>query len=448
MGDADKSKVLDAIGALGYRATAADVSVKTGLALNSATHCLNAIAAETGGTLEVSPEGQIAYKFNPLFRSAYALHGLAYALNAFSMLALNMLYLAFRLSFGVMLVLSLIVVVALIVIIIVAAIAALFHSDSGGDAPDINPFGVFEFFDLTYLPDFFRWGTPNFYASHTPSYTPATVQPEREQTAAPGNFFHECFSFLFGDGNPNVGFEEAKWNAIGSLIRSCKGVVTAEQLAPFTGADPDDEDAVLPVLVRFDGRPAVTPSGHIAYVFPAMQVTVGGAASRERASLPGYLEEASWRFSVYPLSSLIKVTALATVNFLGSWWLFRHISDYALLYHVRYLIDFLLAYGGLFLAIPLIRASGLAVLNAGIASRNKRRQASYERLYPPSSELKAKLLEARELAPGQIKVDPSRLAYTSDMDLLEQRFASGETNPPDSATDLSAGRAELEEENS
>ena len=52
--------------------------------------------------------------------------------------------------------------------------------------------------------------------------------------------------------------------------------MTAEQLAPYTGADPTNEDGALPALVRFNGTPEVTDDGHILYTFPALQVSAAG----------------------------------------------------------------------------------------------------------------------------------------------------------------------------
>ena len=54
---------------------------------------------------------------------------------------------------------------------------------------------------------------------------------------------------------------------VAQLIRNQGGVVTAEQLAPYTGADPKNEDGALPVLVRFNGFPEVTDEGFILVHF-------------------------------------------------------------------------------------------------------------------------------------------------------------------------------------
>jgi hypothetical protein len=76
------------------------------------------------------------------------------------------------------------------------------------------------------------------------------------------NFFEAVFSFVFGDGDPNLEFEKKRWELVGKAIQKNKGVVTAEQLAPYLdAAGYEDESFVLPALTRFEGTPEVN-SGH------------------------------------------------------------------------------------------------------------------------------------------------------------------------------------------
>ena len=113
-------------------------------------------------------------------------------------------------------------------------------SDSGGGGGF-----SFDFLDYLLLSDFFYWNTyPTYSAYGTYGYNDYDRPYElydRSTTRVPetnNNFMMNCFSFLFGDGQPNANLEERKWQLIAQVIKANNGVVTAEQLAPYTGADP------------------------------------------------------------------------------------------------------------------------------------------------------------------------------------------------------------------
>src|ERR1700733_1725929 len=123
----EKKVVIKAISDLGNRVTAADVASKNGLSLSLSNTMLNTIASETGGHLEVSEAGDIAYRFKNNFQSAY----LATGIRAFAGMILDkicevMFYLV-KISFGIFLSLSLIIVV--IAFIIIAVLSSQFGSE-------------------------------------------------------------------------------------------------------------------------------------------------------------------------------------------------------------------------------------------------------------------------------------------------------------------------------
>ena len=67
------------------------------------------------------------------------------------------------------------------------------------------------------------------------------------RTSPPGEmgFLQSCFSFLFGDGDPNGELGRRRARAVAALIRAQGGAVTAEQLAPLlepTRMPPTDAD--------------------------------------------------------------------------------------------------------------------------------------------------------------------------------------------------------------
>jgi len=79
-----------------------------------------------------------------------------------------------------------------------------------------------------FVPHF--WIGPDWFWVFYPDYDSHYQQRRREQRQL--NFF-AIFSFLFGDGNPNAGLEERRWQQIATVIRNNEGAVVAEQIAPI-----------------------------------------------------------------------------------------------------------------------------------------------------------------------------------------------------------------------
>lgn len=419
-----KQRVIDTVKNLGLRVLPADVVSKTGLPLQEATRLLNTVASETRATLEVSAAGDIYYCFAPGFENTYTRRGFERAVMAFASTMFRLAFYALRISFGLMLVISLIVVVVLIVVCIIA----LMSGDSGGGGGDVGGGGGGgDFFNLDGMGDAFTWNYTDSHQQKIEHYgvTQKTWRPK--QQIKKGNFFLECFSFLFGDGDPNSDLDEYKWILIGEVIRRNNYVVVAEQMAPYTGKPAQDDSGMLEILARFDGKPVVTDSGNIVYVFESLQRQYAATPIERQsfAPLPAFLEEAPWKFSEYPAPSLVLVLIFASLNFAGSWWLFKHIATIALLQHFVVLIDVLLAYGALFLLIPFLRIIFNAFMNLGISARNAERSEFADAV--GSKEVRAKMLEAYEIA-GQIgyqsvsEADKSKVIYTTQKDALEQQF--------------------------
>lgn len=407
----EKNQVIKAINELGRKVTAADVAAKTGLPLHVATTQLNHVAAETNGHLQVATTGDIAYGFDLGFQNAYLAKGIQRTLQIVGEKAFQIGFYLLRISFGIMLVLSLLAVVALIVVAIIAINQGR-DSDGGRDGGGFN----LDFFDFMILRDLLWWGSYSSYETYprTIGYHEPTYIKRHD-----GNFLLDCFSFLFGDGDPNLGLEERRWQLIAEVIRENNGVVTAEQLAPYTGADPKKEDGALPALVRFNGRPEVTDIGNIVYVFPSLQVS---ATARYDAAPPKFFQEWRWQFSHVPFESLIPVYLLAGVNFLGSGWLFLNMNSIAVLSDFAPLINVLMMYGSLFVGVPVARYLVINVLNSGIVKRNEQRNGYAQLLTAPAPELEKKLLEAKQFQIAQQKISSDKIVYTTDKDVLEQEF--------------------------
>jgi hypothetical protein len=416
----EKKLVIKAISDLGHRVTAADVASKTGLALSDSTSMLNTIAAEAGGHLEVSPAGDIAYRFKSTFQSAYLATGLRALMGMLFARAFALSFYLVKISFGIFLFLSLIIVV--VVFMVVALISA--HLGTGRE--DFRPRELLNFFNVLILRDLIFWGTHKNPAS-LKLQTGATAENTGGERSR-GNFFINCFSFLFGDGNPNAHIDEHKWQLAAQTIRESGGIVIKEQLAPYLGPKLDDENSILPVLARFDGRPAVTAKGNIAYIFPSLQVTTDAHAQNsgdEEKSLPGeqdHLKEEFWRFSKLSSEALKNVIAVAGLNLFGTWWLYFVFNLFGR--HPAW-SNIMLLYGTLFVCIPMVRLAWQAILNQGIKKRNYRRQQAAKVVSEPDQEIKAKLGERTEFAPAvQIRaVASDGLVFTTERENLEQQLS-------------------------
>lgn len=435
----DKKVILKAIDELGRSVTPADIAAKTGLPILKATAELNEIAEETQGHLEVATTGDIAYKFDRGFQNAYLAKGMQKVLQDIGDTTFKVGFFLLRISFGIMLVVSFILV---IVLIIAAMLAMQNRDDRDGGGGGGGGFSL-DFFDYLILRDLFWWGSYPTYPGYIDYDRPST------RVQSKSNFLGNCFSFLFGDGNPNLHLDERKWQCIAQLIKQNNGVSTAEQLAPYTGADPKNEDGVLPVLVRFNGTPEVTESGNIIYLFPSLQVTAaqGGSSNLNsalsRASvpawasgpLPTYMREFPWEFTTVPSDQLTPVWILALVNFFGSWWLLMQSSHILLLFTLKPLIVALVTYGTFFLAVPGVRYLVIQMLNKRIEKRNEMRSNFTIPLQRPAPELQKKLTEAKELRIKEKKLTKDDVVYRSDRDALEQEFDASPGPQGDSALD-------------
>jgi len=411
----EKRKTIRAINDLGRRVTAADIATRTGLSLADSNKYLNLIAGEVGGHLEVSSAGDIAYRFKNGFQNIYLATGIGAVFENISNKITNILFFIFKISFGLILLLSLSIVVFVIM-------SFMFMTATGsGRSRGKRELAI----DLKIFQDLLFWGTG--------------------KSSKRKNFFLNCFSLLFGDGNVNRDVEEKQWQYIAQLIRINSGVITAEQLAPYLfKTDHSGEDLVFPVLTRFDGKPEVSERGSIVYVFPSLQVSA--EIEHEQTSpwntdnLPSYLQEKMQPFSKLTRDEITPVIGLASFNFLGTLWLAFTVHRLVRMYVLQ--VDTLLTYGLLFVIIPLLRWCYLLRVNSMIHSRNRKRQTLASAVAAPDASLQIKLADREQMALmksiEKSSNEPALVVYSTDQDALEQEFQQkfqqankGEIGPPE-----------------
>lgn len=425
-----RNSVQDAVEGLGGRVTVGDVAARAGVKINEAEEALNALAADAGGTLEVSDAGDVLYVLPSNFRQVIAAKSWLLRAEPFLQKVRDASAYLVRVTFGTALITSVILVWVTIVAIL---------SSSSRDSDDrrrSNNSG-------------FTVGGGGGYGSAGPRiwFSPVDVfwyldpyymrrRRLRQESGQGMNFLEAIFSFVFGDGNPNESYEERRWRLVGNYIQHKGGVVTAEELAPYldvpaAGQDADsivvDESYVVPALVRFGGSPEVDKNNNLVYKFPSLQKT----GRRQVAPTPSerVALEQEWKLTEASGGQKAGAIALGLANLVGVVILGALLADPQTRYSLAQsslsvvLSSFpaLQAYAASFFLIPLIRWVINQGRNRNIQQRNEARQSIAALLQRPDSRLRAKLQSASEQAQRTVISDKD-IVYSSNKDFVEQNL--------------------------
>lgn len=405
--------IVQAVEQLGYRVTVGDVAAQVGLDVSRAQQGLLALASDVGGHMQVAQSGEIAYQFPQNLRGALRNKYWRLRLQEWWQKVWKVLFYIIRISFGIVLLLSIVLVFVTIAIIITAT------NRDGDDRGDRGGGGF-------YMPYF--WIGPDWFWVFYPNYDTRYQQRRREKSDL--NFLEAVFSFLFGDGNPNLDLEEKRFSLIAAVIRNNRGAVTAEQIAPYLdnlgeGYAQEYEDYMLPVLTRFNGQPVVSPEGQLVYHFPDLQVSAERQQSRR---IPAFLQELPYRFSAASSGQIMLGIGLGVLNFVGLLVLGNFLADGIAAAQLGGLVAFvqgiywlLVAYGTGFLLLPLVRYFWLQWRNRKISDRNQQRQARAGLLTSPDMSLQQKIAYASQFA-AQTTITKEDTVYSTDRDLMEQEI--------------------------
>jgi hypothetical protein len=141
------------------------------------------------------------------------------------------------------------------------------------------------------------------------------------------------------------------------------------------------------------------------------------AAAAERQ---GYLKEELWKFSKLPPEALRPVYVVAGLNLFGTLWLYWIFNK---MFHMPMAFtQILVAYGALFVIIPLVRLVWQSMLNHRIEIRNFERLEAAKIVTEPDREIKGKLADLGEFESSvPIRaVEADHLAYTTERETLDQ----------------------------
>lgn len=418
---ADSKVLIPAIERLNHRVTIGDVAAEAGLPLYEAQQGVLALASEVQAHLQVSEAGEIAYVFPKNIQAVLLSKSWKLRWQAAWQKVWRVLFYLIRISFGVVLIASLVLIVLAIIALAVAAQSA---SQGEGRSNSRRSGG-----GMIFLPR--MWFGPNLFRTFDYRYDRRKpVRPAASDSDM--NFLEAVFSFLFGDGDPNADLDERRWQSIAAVVKANGGVVVAEQVAPFLsdlgqGWNREFEDFMIPVLSRFNGVPQVSPEGGIVYQFPELQVT---AQERRKISPAQFLQELPRQFSQASSGQVMGAVGLGSANLIGALVLGSMLQDPALVASAGELVIFassiywlLLGYGSAFLAIPLVRYFWVQWQNRKIARRNQVREQRAEALAQLDEPVREKLSFAKTLA-GQTIVTAENLAYSTETDLVEQEIAN------------------------
>jgi len=261
--------------------TVADMIAGTGLPKYQVEVAAKAVLDEYAGRLKVTESGELLYYFPAGMRSTR--RGAGPALRrfwkAFSRASLAVLSLLFKIWIVAMLVGYFVVFLAIAVAAVVFSVAASAASrgnsrDSGGSRGGGGGFGgmylVIRLFELVIR----MW----FWSSLLNSAGGGRGRPQKP----PGRpFYKSVFGFVFGEGDPNKGWDEEERRYIISYIRAHKGVLTLEELMALSGRDIDGANALVNrLLLEYEGEPGVTDDGTVVYSFPELMRTSSTDDSR------------------------------------------------------------------------------------------------------------------------------------------------------------------------
>ncbi|MGA2763232.1 MAG: hypothetical protein ABSG17_07700 [Spirochaetia bacterium] len=260
--------------------TIADMISGTALPKYQVEQAAKVVLDEYTGRLKVTESGELLYYFPAGMRSTVNGFGpsLARFWKTFARGAARVLSFLFKVWIVVMLVGYFIAFVALGVLAMVASVAASAAGRGGRDDRSRGGGGFGGMYLAMSLLDLIlrMWFWSSILGMND------TRRKPREGRA----FYKSVFGFVFGEGDPNEGWEENERKHVISYIQASKGVITLEELMALTGRESDDANALMNrLLLEFEGEPGVTDNGTLIYTFPElMRTSEGGRASGSAAT--------------------------------------------------------------------------------------------------------------------------------------------------------------------
>lgn len=259
-------KVVDAFKKRREGATPVDIVSMTGLPIERVKEYAPAAADEFGARLRVTESGEILYSFPDGFKSRYKGFGpgLRRFWSAFKKGAAIVAKALFKVWIMAMLIGYFILFMAIALVALVASVAVSF-SGSNNDRDDRRGGSLGGLMIASHVLDLIVriW----FYSELTKSFDdPYGIKRRAAPKKRP--LYTAVFSFVFGDGDPNAGWDSRERKAVVSYIQANRGVIALPEFMAITGKTPTEaEEAITSYLVEFGGSPEATEEGTVVYRF-------------------------------------------------------------------------------------------------------------------------------------------------------------------------------------
>ena len=367
--------------------TASDVAGAVGIDIASASKALLEVAYAVGADMDVTTDGDIVYSFPTDVKSRLASSSIKYKLQSLKRAAAPVLRKVFAVSFGVVFLSTTMLVFSTLVML---ASSQSSESNDGKGSRQLRSSGATVDIPLRMLLD-----SANeflFYSSRYNDNAGGDLQLQRRRLS----FMESFYSFFFGDGDSNKYLELVQFQSIASLIRNQGGVVYAEQLNPFIVEPPQlskylssmdettvDEKHIIPLLLTYNGVPAVTEEGQLLYRFQELMTTAKQTAPSASVLAADRLDEKQEVFSLCSPQQIAVAASLGVFNIIGLAAIGRKLQAIGMtvpavqqlqyITLIRTLYPFLIGYSFLYIAIPLGRFIATSIRNRSVDRRNASR---------------------------------------------------------------------------
>jgi hypothetical protein len=248
-------------------ATTADLIALTGLPKVQVEAEIPAVSDEYGARLRVTDSGEILYSFPSGMKSRYRGFGpgLKRGWKAFRKGFAAVSTLVFKVWIVVMLVGYFVLFLLLALLALLASVASSASGSSRDDRGRGDGAGGL-FIASSVLDTLVRiW----FYSELFTTPEERMYRAARRREKKP--LYKAIYSFVFGDGDLELGWEETEKKAFVAFVQANKGLVTMPEFMSITGLGPlEAEERINRYLLEFEGSPEVSEGGTIYYFFPSL----------------------------------------------------------------------------------------------------------------------------------------------------------------------------------